>query len=71
MKNVHSEDIWKRFLDVTKAQPYEASAEDKAILREVKQFNERRQIDVARMDRLNRAKAEEKAMLDQSRGADS
>ena len=69
MKNVHSSEILKSFLNVTKAQPYEASAEEKAELQEVKDFNERSQADREAQDRLNKARAQEKAILEQARGA--
>lgn len=69
MKNVHSSEILKRFLDVTKAQPYEATAEEKAELQEVKEFNERSQADREAQDKLNKAKAQEAAILEQSRSA--
>ena len=69
VKNVHSSEILKSFLNVTKAQPYEASAEEKAELQEVKDFNERSQADREAQDRLNKARAQEKAILEQARGA--
>ncbi len=69
MKNVHSSEILRRFLDVTKAQPYEASAEEKAELQEVMEFNEWSQADREAQDKLNKAKAQEAAILEQSRSA--
>ena len=68
VKNVHESEILKRLLHVTNAQPYEASTEEVAQLQEVKDFNEMSQADREAQERLNKTRAQEKAMLEQDKG---
>jgi len=69
MRNLQETEILERLLVVTKARPYEASPEEQVDLQEVKDFEERSQADREAQNRLNRIKAEEKAMLEQAKGA--
>ena len=69
MKNKHENEILDNLMKLTKAQRYEASAEEHAELQEVKDFKARSQKDREQQDRLNQTRAQEKAMLEQARGA--
>ena len=69
MKDLHEMDILNKFLDATKAQPYEATPEEKIELQEVKEFEEKSEADRKVQDRLNRVKAQERAMLQLAKGA--
>ena len=69
MKNVSESEILKTFLHLTKAQPYEANTEEKAELQEVEDFNRMSQADREAQERLNKTRAQEKAMLEQAKGA--
>lgn len=69
MKDLHETQILERLLAVTKARPYEASPEEQVDIQEVKDFEERSQVDRERQDRLNKIKAQEKAIMEQAKGA--
>ncbi len=69
MKNLHENEILKKLLEVTQARPYEPSLEEQGELQEVREFDEKSQIDRMAQDKLNKARAEEKALLEQAKGA--
>jgi len=69
VKNLHESQILQKLLDATKAELYEASAEEDAELQEMKAFAERSQADRKAQETMNKAAALERAMLEQAKGA--
>ena len=68
VKNVRETEILKKLLDVTQANLYKATAEDEAELQEVNDFTKMSQADREAQEKLNKARAQEKAILEQAKG---
>ena len=68
IKHRHENEILSRLFELTKATPYEASAEELAELREEEDFQRSSERDRKAQARLNEARQREKDLLEQARG---
>lgn len=69
MKYKHESEILQQVMELTKAAPVRATPEEEAEMQELQEQKKRSTQDMLRNERLNEQKRQEKALLEQARGA--
>ena len=67
MKNKRDEEILATFMEMTKAEPYEATPEELAQIEELREHERRGEIHRQAQKRLEEQRAREKALLEQAK----
>ena len=69
IKHKHESEILQQVMELTKATPVRATPEEEAEMQELQEQKKRSAQDMLRNARLNEQKRQEKALLEQARGA--